>query len=77
MIVVVNAQQEQRLKQLEASGDRFEREVEEVGNTAPANAFAVTGVPEPEEWLLLALAAAVLGGYLRLSRRATRSTRVG
>ena len=68
MIVVMTAQQEQRLKQLEQSGDRFEREVEEVGNTAPANAFAVTGVPEPEEWLLLALAAAMLIGYIYVTR---------
>jgi putative PEP-CTERM system integral membrane protein len=75
MIVVVNTQQEQRLKQLEQSGDRFEREVEEVGNTAPQNAFAVTGVPEPEEWLLLALAVAMLGGYAYISRRASAERR--
>ena len=75
MIVVVTSQQEQRLKQLEQSGDRFEREVEEVGNTAPANAFVVTGVPEPEEWLLLALAAAMLGGYVHVTRRRASAER--
>jgi putative PEP-CTERM system integral membrane protein len=77
MLVVVTARQEQTLKQLEERGDRFQREVEEVGNTAPQNAFAVTGVPEPEEWLLLALAAAMLIGYVYVTRLAPRRSRVG
>jgi putative PEP-CTERM system integral membrane protein len=59
MIVLVNEAQERRLDQLEAQADRFEREVEAVGETTPN----VTGVPEPEEWLLLALAAGMLAWY--------------
>jgi hypothetical protein len=66
MIVLVNWQQENLLKQLEKQGDRFEREVEEVGDTVPQ--AAVTGVPEPHEWLLLGLAAAMLIGYAYKTR---------
>lgn len=70
MIVLITPRQEQMLNQLEARGDRFEREVEQVGDTLPENAFALTGVPEPEEWLLLALVAAMVVWYLRSTRRA-------
>ena len=48
--------------------DRFQREVEDVGETAP-DPVNVTGVPEPEEWLLLALAAALLAWYAYTRRR--------
>jgi putative PEP-CTERM system integral membrane protein len=66
MIVLVTEQQHNQLDLLEKSGDRFEREVEEVGETPLEAPFAVTGVPEPEEWLLLGLAAALLAwGALR------------
>lgn len=65
MIVLVNSHQENLLDQLEARGDRFQREQEEVGETTPQSPFSVTGVPEPEEWLLLALAAAMLVWYVR------------
>jgi putative PEP-CTERM system integral membrane protein len=61
MIVLVTRQQEQLLDQIEAKDDRFQREFEDVGDTIPENAFAVTGVPEPEEWLLLALVIGMLG----------------
>lgn len=67
MIVLVNTQQENLLKQLEARGDRFDREVEEVGDTVP-EAVNVTGVPEPHEWLLIALAVAMLAGYAYKTR---------
>jgi putative PEP-CTERM system integral membrane protein len=60
MIVLVTAGQEHRLRELEGQSDRFEREAEGVGETLPAP-FEVTGVPEPHEWLLLGLAAALLG----------------
>jgi putative PEP-CTERM system integral membrane protein len=60
MIVLVNQQQQQLLDKLEQRGDRFQREYEEVGETLPQNPFSVTGVPEPHEWLLLALAALML-----------------
>jgi putative PEP-CTERM system integral membrane protein len=63
MIVLVTERQQELLDALEGRGDRYEREYEEVGETAGENALAVTGVPEPEEWLLLGLAAAMLLGY--------------
>lgn len=69
MIVLVNKRQKDLLDDLEAQDDRFEREHEEVGET---EGIAVTGVPEPEEWLLLALAAAMLIWYLQKTRRETR-----
>jgi putative PEP-CTERM system integral membrane protein len=62
MIVLVNSQQQNLLNRLEAQGDRFQREYEEVGETMPANAM-ITGVPEPEEWLLLALVVGLLGWW--------------
>ena len=62
MLVLVNTRQEELLKQLESQSDRFDREVEDVGETAPQN--AVTAVPEPHEWLLMALAAAMLGWFV-------------
>jgi hypothetical protein len=69
MIVLVTPEQQRLLDQLEKRADRFQREYEEVGDTAEENPFDVTAVPEPEEWLLLALAAAMLGWYLYTSRR--------
>jgi len=63
MIVLVNERQEKLLDDLEERGDRFEREYEAVGETVPENALQVTGVPEPEEWLLLAVAAGMLVWY--------------
>ncbi|RLC72880.1 MAG: PEP-CTERM sorting domain-containing protein, partial [Chloroflexi bacterium] len=68
MLVLVNQQQEDLLDELEEGDDRFEREYEQVGETVE-NALTVTGVPEPEEWLLLALAAAMLVWYVRAGRR--------
>jgi hypothetical protein len=62
MIVLVNDTQQARLDKLEAQDNRFEREAEEMGETAPAP-MEVTGVPEPHEWLLLILGAAILGWY--------------
>jgi putative PEP-CTERM system integral membrane protein len=59
MIVLVDATQLMRLLNLEKAGDRFEREYEPVGETTPV-APALTGVPEPHEWLLLALAGLIL-----------------
>ena len=68
MLVLVNAQQEALLKQLETNGDRFDREVEQVGDTVPQAALNVTGVPEPHEWLLMAIGAAMLGWYVYKNR---------
>lgn len=61
MLVLVNEQQKERLEALSQGADRFEREVEQVGETLPE----VSGVPEPHEWLLLALAAVGLIWYWR------------
>ncbi len=63
MIVLVNLQQQRILDNLEGQADRFDREFEGVGETT-LTPLAVTGVPEPEEWLLLGLAAAMLGWYV-------------
>lgn len=68
MIVLVDERQAKLLDQLEARGDRFLREYEDVGETVPENALTVTGVPEPEEWLLLALTGAMLIWYVRTRR---------
>lgn len=77
MIVLVNERQNKQLDQLEARGDRFQREYEEVGETLPQSPFSVTGVPEPEEWLLLALAATMLIWYVFTTRRAPQRERAG
>ncbi|MBL8045603.1 MAG: TIGR02921 family PEP-CTERM protein [Anaerolineales bacterium] len=75
MIVLVNAEQHRMLDDLENDADRFEREFEEVGETEPLN---VTGVPEPEEWLLMGLAAVALAAwYWRQRRLATPAGRLG
>jgi putative PEP-CTERM system integral membrane protein len=66
MIVLVNSQQRRNLEMLEGQADRFAREFEGSGDTIP-QAFTVTGVPEPEEWLLMALAVGLLGWYYRKS----------
>jgi putative PEP-CTERM system integral membrane protein len=63
MIVLINDRQQQTLNQFEAQADRYQREVEGIGTTVPLNGVAlpITGVPEPEEWLLIALAVVGLG----------------
>lgn len=65
MIVLVNVRQERLLDELEAQGDRFAREFEEVGETAPESALMVTAAPEPHEWLLIAVAVGMLVWYAR------------
>ncbi|MGB5844190.1 MAG: TIGR02921 family PEP-CTERM protein [Anaerolineales bacterium] len=62
MIVLVNNGQQTRLDKLEAQENRFEREVEEIGETVPSP-LEVTGVPEPHEWLLIFLSIVILGWY--------------
>ncbi|HUM69879.1 MAG TPA: TIGR02921 family PEP-CTERM protein, partial [Chloroflexota bacterium] len=63
MIVLVEERQQQMLDNLEDDPDRFEREFEAVGETNQSP--MVTGVPEPEEWLLMALAVVMLAWYTR------------
>jgi len=67
MIVLVNAEQRRMLEQLSAQDGRFDRAFEELGNTTPPP--VVTGVPEPEEWLLMGLALAALGWVVYKRRR--------
>ncbi len=75
MIVLVNTQQGQLLKQLEGQADRFDREVEQVGDTVDQNALLVTGVPEPHEWLLIGLAVVMLAAYAFRDRLAAARLR--
>lgn len=68
MIVLVNDEQRKMLKEAEASSDRFDREVEtgEENLNQPSNPFSVSGVPEPEVWMLILISAIAL---LIISRR--------
>ena len=66
MIVLVNQRQQDLLDKLEQQPDRFQREHEDVGETAEAP--VVAAAPEPEEWLLLALAAGMLVWLARQRR---------
>jgi putative PEP-CTERM system integral membrane protein len=72
MIVLVEAAQERMLDDLEDDPDRFDREMEAVGETE--GQVMVTGVPEPEEWLLIFLA---LGMFVWLARKQGRLAVVG
>ncbi len=60
MIVLVTTGQQNLLNQLEQLSDRFEREHEALQDTVPATQTPLTGVPEPEEWLLISIAVALL-----------------
>ncbi|MEL6929556.1 MAG: TIGR02921 family PEP-CTERM protein, partial [Cyanobacteria bacterium J06600_6] len=65
MIVLVNDQQREQLKAAEAKADRFDREVETGTEQldTPFNPFEsneVSGVPEPDVWILLGLVAIAL-----------------
>jgi putative PEP-CTERM system integral membrane protein len=73
MLVLVDEVQRQRLAQLESRADRFEREIEsgKVGAAGGSDLFAVSAVPEPHEWVLLALAALLLAAGSRLTRAST------
>jgi hypothetical protein len=70
MIVLVESDQQALLDKLANLSDRYQREVESLGDTTPASAtpLAFAGVPEPQEWLLMGLAAAMLV-YAVLIRR--------
>lgn len=74
MIVLVNRQQEDILSHLSQGDDRFEREQEALGDTTPATDVPLTGVPEPHEWLLIGLAAAILMYYAYSRREAAAET---
>jgi len=76
MIVLVNDAQREQLKQAEAKKDRFDREVESGKEqlSKPNNPLNVSGVPEPEEWLLLGVGAI---GLLAVFLRQRRAKMVG
>ena len=68
MIVLVNRTQQQLLDRLSQLDDRYQREVEALAETTPRSGIPLAGVPEPHEWLLLGLGAALLV-YLAYSKR--------
>ena len=67
MIVLVNTRQEQLLRELSEQDDRFDREFEEIGETT-LDPVPITGVPEPEEWLLIGLGVVMLIWAVREKR---------
>jgi putative PEP-CTERM system integral membrane protein len=70
MIVLVDQAQHRLLDRLESQSDRFQREFEDVGETAPLP--PVIGVPEPEEWLLIAVAVGMAAWYAYTAQRHRR-----
>lgn len=62
MIVLVNDRQKEALAEAEKGDDRFEREVEQGVEdvSSPTDMFSVVAVPEPEEWILLAIISILL-----------------
>lgn len=69
MLVLVNEFQHKQLDDAEKQGDRFQRETEEVGDTQQQNPFDVTAVPEPHEYLLMALGGGLLWWYWRKRKK--------
>lgn len=69
MIVLVDAFQQDLLNNLSTLEDRFDREVESLGETAPASPLPLAGVPEPHEWLLMGLAAVILAYSVYTKRK--------
>jgi putative PEP-CTERM system integral membrane protein len=71
MLVLVNDQQRQALKEAEAKSDRFEREVESGQEelTQPNNPLNAEGVPEPSQIGGAVLAILGLGWLLRTKQR--------
>jgi putative PEP-CTERM system integral membrane protein len=68
MIVLVDWEQQALLDELSNLGDRYQREVEAIGETTPSTPLPLAGVPEPHEWLLIGLAVALLV-YIGLKKR--------
>lgn len=63
MIVLVTQGQQRLLEYLAQGSDRFEREFEDLSDTTPSTPLPLAGVPEPQEWLLIGLAVAMLLWY--------------
>lgn len=62
MLVLVNEEQHRELKKAETEADRFKRDKAEnrIRIRKPNNPLAVSSVPEPEEWMLIICALALL-----------------
>ncbi|AUI87937.1 hypothetical protein BS333_16255 [Vibrio azureus] len=61
MIVLINDRQKEELKKAEQEKDRFDRPVDSgVETLSKPGDLLVSGVPEPEEWLLIIIACALL-----------------
>ncbi len=66
MIVLVNDEQKQRLKNLSEQENRFDRDVEQARVISGNDLFETSGVPEPEEWALIIIICLILSGaYIR------------
>ncbi|NET37280.1 MAG: TIGR02921 family PEP-CTERM protein [Cyanothece sp. SIO1E1] len=66
MLVLVNSQQEQQLKEAETKSDRFNREIEDPQLPNPQGTILpVSAVPEPAGWLLLIAGLAMLSLWYR------------
>ncbi|MBW4471877.1 MAG: TIGR02921 family PEP-CTERM protein [Stenomitos rutilans HA7619-LM2] len=63
MLVLVNDQQREELKQAEQQSDRFNRKVED--SQLPQPKANISAVPEPAEWLLLLVGVGLFWGYRR------------
>ena len=61
MIVLVNDQQKNDLKQAEKQSDRFKREIEDKQMPTFNNPLDISAVPEPAEWMLIIACAIALG----------------
>ena len=70
MIVLVTPSQQNLLEHLQQGADRYQREVESLADTTPSTPLPLTGVPEPQEWLLIGLAVAMLLWYAARQRLA-------
>jgi putative PEP-CTERM system integral membrane protein len=68
MLVLVDSDQQALLDRLAENNDRYQREVEGLGDTTPGSPLPLAGVPEPHEWLLLGLGAILLA-YLFFTKR--------
>lgn len=78
MLVLVEDWQRKLLEEQEAKEDRFDRETDGGAEfkTAPGSPL-VSAVPEPEEWLLLALGSGILGFWYWKRRGEQRGVVVG
>ena len=66
MIVLVNDQQRQQLRQAEQEKDRFERTVDSgIERLSKPGNLMVSAVPEPETWILIMVSLLLLYGLAK------------